>query len=288
MKFRIFLVIFIGVIIGCGQPKIDTSSDEAMKASIEKVRKSLPENDRDKFDKAVMRLAFKNFSLENAMAGEVGKNITEIKMKEAINGKTGPEIIAEAEILMKKDREQEKKDKAERDARLQELTTQRKKMINDQISELVQKKEESERAILELANFVVSNAKFYKEKQHYSDRDEPVIELDVENLTKHSVSDAYFKATLISPGRDVPWVEKSFRHSISGGLLPDEIALWKFTPGSFSDFGNKDIPLDAKLFVEVTRIDGEEGMLFSTEGFSKWDKDRLDDLRAELAKINAQ
>ena len=87
MKRLCIFLFIIGIFFSCGQPKIDTSNDEKMKASIEKVRKSLPENEREKFDKAVMRLAFKDFSLENLMAGEVGKNITEMKMKDAINGK---------------------------------------------------------------------------------------------------------------------------------------------------------------------------------------------------------
>ncbi|WP_207678890.1 DUF6694 family lipoprotein [Desulfonema magnum] len=57
MKDAIF---FIGLtallLIGCSEAKIDTSTDESMKASIEKVRKSLPEDKRGTFDGNVLKV----------------------------------------------------------------------------------------------------------------------------------------------------------------------------------------------------------------------------------------
>ncbi|MCP4111753.1 MAG: hypothetical protein GY749_40555 [Desulfobacteraceae bacterium] len=53
MKRLLFIGLIALLLTDCGEAKIDTSSDESMKASIEKVRKSLPENKRDAFDEAL-------------------------------------------------------------------------------------------------------------------------------------------------------------------------------------------------------------------------------------------
>ena len=41
---------------GCGEPKIDGTSDETFQSSIEVVKAALPEADRLQFDKALMCL----------------------------------------------------------------------------------------------------------------------------------------------------------------------------------------------------------------------------------------
>ena len=44
------LALIVVLIAGCSDPKIDASSDESMKASVQKVRESLPESKRGDFD----------------------------------------------------------------------------------------------------------------------------------------------------------------------------------------------------------------------------------------------
>ncbi|MDM8536925.1 hypothetical protein QUF70_09250, partial [Desulfobacterales bacterium HSG17] len=77
------------LMFGCGESKIDTSTDEAMRSSIEKVRESLPADMRKHFNEAMLTVAIgDNSNIEPSDINE--------RMKAKLNGKTGLEIIAEA------------------------------------------------------------------------------------------------------------------------------------------------------------------------------------------------
>lgn len=60
MKISAVLIVILSltILIGCSNPKIDTSSDESMKTSIEKVRQSLPKEKKEQFDEALKIIAF--------------------------------------------------------------------------------------------------------------------------------------------------------------------------------------------------------------------------------------
>lgn len=249
---------------GCSDPKIDTSSDESMKASIEKVRQSLPQEKKKVFDEAIQVLAMSQLNLKDLFTqGAAGVSNTEIKMKESISGKTGSEVIAEAERV-----KQERKEKE----RIQAL---------DEIKELEGKRVKAQIARSELTKFEVVRSRYYKRKREYTG-EQPIIELTVKNNTTHAVSRAYFIGTLASPNRAVPWLKEEFNYQIAGGLEPGEEANWSLAPNMFSDWGTVKAPEDAILTVEVQRLDGPDGeALFSTRDFSDDDGKRLDKLKQE-------
>ena len=58
VKTLLIAILSLSILLGCSSPKIDTSSDETMKASIEKVRQSLPKEKKEQFDEALKILAF--------------------------------------------------------------------------------------------------------------------------------------------------------------------------------------------------------------------------------------
>ena len=256
-----FIMLFI---VGCSDPKIDASSDELMKESIEKVRQSLPEDKRAEFDDALKVLAFSQISLKGLFAdGASGVRTTEGKMKDALNGKSGEEVIAEAERIKKERKEKEK---------TQALS---------EIQELEEKQEKVNSAKNKLAKFEVIRSRFYKKKQEFMG-EHPIIELTVKNGTSHPISRAYFKGTLASPNRSVPWLVETFNYRISGGLEPGEEAEWSLSPNQFSEWGTVDAPADAILTVEVEQLDGADGEpLFSSRNFSERDAKRLKKLKEE-------
>lgn len=100
----ILLAFTLSLLAACGQPKVDGSSDEAMKKSIEKIGKSLSEDEKKKFQQAVVAIAF-----SEAMSGmDMGKMMRgespdpeemQAKVREKLNGKTAQEIIAEGERI---------------------------------------------------------------------------------------------------------------------------------------------------------------------------------------------
>jgi len=183
------------------------------------------------------------------------------KMKASVHGKTGNQIIAEAVRI-----------KLERERKQQEQAIQ-------EIKELEKKKTEFVGAREKLKNFKITRSRFYKRKDELTGM-QLIIELSVENGTGKPISRAYFKGTLSSPKRSVPWHVDTFNYSISGGLEPGEKAKWSLAPNKFSDWGKVDAPKDAVFTVTVERLDGPEGkVLFAADQFSKRDEERLSELK---------
>lgn len=251
------VLVLIFIFAGCIKPSVDASSDEKMKESIKKVRASLPEEKRDEFDGALKVLAFDSVDLTDIFNPTPTIQPDE-KLKQTLEGKTAEEILAAAERILK-----------ERAAKEREQALQ-------EIKELREKKAEAEAAKNELIQFKVKRSRFYKAPQKYG-RPKPIIELKVVNNTPHPVSRAYFKGTLASPGRAVPWLQEDFNYQISGGLEPGEEVHWRLAPNMFSDWGTVEVPKDAILTVDVVRLDGADGKaLYSADVFTERDAERLD------------
>ncbi len=264
------LLMFAATLVGgCGkspfsEPVIDASTNEKMRASIEEVRASIPAEEAEKFDEALQVLAFSQIDIGNLFAeGAVGAGSVESKMRQALDGKTASEVMAEAERVKAK--------RAER--RRQEALLE--------IEELEQKRQEQIRARDQLNQFEVLQSRFYK-RDDSTFREAPVIELTVVNNTEHAVSKAYFNGIIASPGRSVPWLEESFSYSISGGLEPGEEAGWSLAPNPFSEWGRVEASEDAIFTVTVEQLDGADGeALFDARSFSERQAKRLDELRSQ-------
>lgn len=272
---------------GCGAPSIDTSSDESMKQSIEKVRQSLPEAKRKDFDEAVSTMMLSNINMESVMAGAAARANMEARIKESINGKTGEQIIDEATHIRAEREERERQEAAERAERERqeaaERAEQEKQEALKEIAELKAQKVEWEVAREELSKFEVTRSRFYKQKQQFMGK-QPVIELSVKNGTSRAVARACFEGTLASPGRSVPWLKDSFAYEISGGLESGEEATWKLAPNMFSEWGEVEAPADAVLTVTVQRLEGASGEpLYTLEGFGEDKAVRLRELCAKYA-----
>jgi hypothetical protein len=255
----------------CSSPRIDTSSDDKMKSSIERVRSSLPEDRRAKFDAAIATVGMSNIDFGRAMADAMtGKTPNADRMlgdvKTALNGKTADEIIAAADKIV-----------AERKAK------ERAEALKE-IAELLKERDAAKLAAAELAKFEILRARFSQHKDFIGMK-QPRVELRVKNGTGKAISRAYFVGTLSSPGREVPWLKEDFNYSIAGGLEPGEETTWQLSPNSFSPWGAVDAPKDAGLRVTVTRLDGPDGEpLFSTHEFTEEDAARLASLQKEYGQ----
>lgn len=265
MRYRLVVAALTAMLLAaCSDPRVDTSTDETTKASIEKVRQSLPEDKRAEFDQALQTVALSQLDLKTLMAEGAGAaGTTTSKMKQAIGGKSASEIIAAAKTIEAERKERE---------RAQALA---------EIKELEEKRARAEQGRAALAKFEVTRSRFFKQKRQFLGS-EPIIELTVKNGTGHAISRAYFVGTLASPGRSVPWLKDTFNYSISGGLEPGEEATWRLAPNMFSDWGTVAAPADAIFTVEVEQLDGaNKETLFSTKEFSARDAERLEKLKKE-------
>jgi hypothetical protein len=259
------LTIFIAVvaILACAASKVDTSTNESMKKSIERVRESLPEEKRVDFDNAIRDLALADLNFQEIMAqGSPSADILTSKMKQRLNGKTGQQILSDAAKL-REDRERKEREQAV-----------------GEIAELRRKSAAAELAKQKLAAFKVTRSRLYRETIGFMT--EPVIELSVTNGTRSAISRAYFHGIVASPGRSVPWINEDFNYPIRGGLEPGESATWRLNPNTFSGWGTK-TPSDAILTVEVVKLDGPDGKsLYDAEGLSETEQQRLAELQKKF------
>jgi PBP1b-binding outer membrane lipoprotein LpoB len=260
----LMLVLATMAITGCSEPTIDASSEAKMKESVAKVRESLPEAKRTDFDQAVQLTAFSQIDMKSLFAnGGADAGDVEGKMRDALNGKTAEQVLAQAEQIQ-----------AERKAR-------EKEQALAEIRELVAKRDKAEQAKQQLEQFQVVRSRFYMRERQYLGK-QPIIELTVKNGTDLAISRAYFSGTIASPDRSVPWHEDQFNYSISGGLEPGEEATWTLAPNSYSDWGKVDAPADAVFTVLVEKLDGPDGeVLYSTRDFSERDRNRLAELKKQ-------
>ncbi len=248
------LVLFIA----CGAPRIDTSSDKRMGASIARVRNSLPEAKRKQFDEAMVTLSVRNM-YQRRTAGTTTRDAM-AEMKVQLAGKTGEEVIVDAA-----------KARSEAEARL-------RGEANAEIEKLEKARAAVDAAKGDLAKFAVLDAKF----QPASPGAEAVIVLTVRNNTMHAVKRAYFVGTLVSPGRSAPWLRKDFGYETPGGIEPGKQATWRLHPDEFSDWRTIKPDKDAALEVEVTGLVGADGKrLFTDAEFTDQDAARLAALRKQ-------
>jgi hypothetical protein len=265
MILRLSAIVGLSILVlGCSEPKLDGTSESAMKASVEKVSASLDSTKKGEFQEAIKIVAFSEMDLGAVLKGDKDAAGMAGQMYSALDGKTAEEVIAKAALI-----------KAERAAR-------EKSQALEEIAELEAKLKQAETAKSELAKFVVSRSRFYLRDKEYTHLKEPIIELSVQNGTSHPISRAFFKGTISSPGRSIPWFSDDFNYSISGGLEPGESADWGLAPNMFSDWGKVDAPVDAVFTVEVVRVDGPDGKpLFDASGLNERQVNRLATLKEQ-------
>ena len=263
MRVLCVLLAVSAVLFGCAsEPKIDGSSDEALQQSLERVKEGLDEDQREEFAEALMVVALEDVSVEDLFSESTSPEELQAKAIKAMNGMTATEIMAKADRVLAKRKLEEKR---------QAMT---------EIAELQAREAAADSVAKELAKFTILRSRFYKRKDTFSD--DPIIELTVRNDTPYPISRAYFRGTLASPGRSIPWLTDEFNYKISGGLEPGEEATWHLAPNMFSDWGKVEVRPDMVLTVNVLRLDGpnEEPVLHLP--FTDDDEARLSALRKEF------
>lgn len=267
MIYRFIAIALASVIlVGCGEQKIDGSSDAALKASIEDIKQSLTPEKADEFNSSVRIITLDQVDFESIMKGEASPDQMVTDARASLDGKTPDQVIAEAQRL----RERAEKLQAEREA-------EQKKQALKEIAELEQKKSEAEADALELQNFEISKSRLYQRDDGFMKK--PIIELTVINNTDDPVARAFFEGVVASPGRSVPWIEDTFNYQIPGGLEPEETAEWTLAPNMFSEWATE-VPGDAILTLKTYKLEGP-GYEISSDSFSERDAKRLEDLREQ-------
>ncbi len=124
------------ILTGCGKPTIDSSSDEKLKASVEKVKASLPDEQKEKFEEAIQVVAFSEMDLSSPFAAsQADTGATERKMNEALDGLTAQEVI---DLAAKIESEREiERQKEEKERALRELEREKEREQDRKVRELL-------------------------------------------------------------------------------------------------------------------------------------------------------
>ena len=253
-RFNIILLIAISIfLIGC-EKKIDTTSDESSKDSIQKAKASLSAEKQKEFEDALKIIAYSKFNFKDNLSMK-----DDIKL--ALNGKTAEQVIVQAEAI-----------KAEKEAK-------QKVQALEEIKELEIKQSNSIKSAEELKKIEVYRSIFSQIPQKYGDP-KPLIELTLQNGLKQAISRIYFVGTVESKGRTIAWIKEDFNYEISGGLEPNETAVWNLAPNQFSKWGRTQVPSDAIFTVDVIKVDGADGKtLYSIKELNDKDLERLNELK---------
>lgn len=263
---EILIISALLLLSGCFETRIDGKDDSSFKASIQRMKESLPKDKQEQFAEDVLLLTVKSLSLADLMSGKAKAEDALASERADLNGKTADEITAQAATV-----------RAERERREREQALA-------EIAELQQQKNDTEKAKQELAKFEINRSRFFIEDGEYSFQRKPIIELEVANGTGQPISRAYFQGTIATPGRAVPWFSGPFNYQIPGGLESGESAKWRLAPNQFSDWGKVDAPADAVFTVEVVRLDGaDQKVLFDARGLDESQVSRLEALKTKYA-----
>ncbi len=88
-------VVLLVLLAGCSQPRIDASSEEAVAASVERVRESLPERDRVRFDVALYNVTLsRTFGALDDTARAMPAAVSLTGILGPLDGMTGEQVIA--------------------------------------------------------------------------------------------------------------------------------------------------------------------------------------------------
>lgn len=261
MKNKVLLLGLSILLLASCAKKIDGSSDETMKSSIEAIKKSLNEEKKKEFEEALHLIMLHGFDFGTFLQDD-GAEETVTDLRSKVDGKTASAIISEGKVIK------------------EEIERKKKEQAKLEIEELYQKKAKAETDRIKLAKFEVKRSRFYKRRTGtYYVTEDPIIEITVLNGTDQAISRAYFTGTLSSPERSVPWLKDDFNYQIPGGLEPGEEVTWYLAPNMFSDWGTVDAPKDAILTVEVKRLDdANEEELYSVNVFGEDEEERLNEL----------
>lgn len=252
------------LLIGCATPRIDTSSDEKMKDSIQKVKESLPIEKQKEFEEALQFIIFSQINLKDLLTMKQNESNFTRDIKIILNNKSADEVIQEATKI--------------HDIKIEEEN----KMALTKIKDLEEKKINAEKSEELLKNIEILSASFEQKNIPYSNFREPIIELKIKNSTGKAISKIYFEGTVKSLGREIPWIKESFNYLIPGGFESGEIANWSLSPNMFSKWGNIETPKDAILEVKVQQIYGaDEKEIVSIRDFTKKDEKELQDLKSK-------
>ena len=259
--FRLMAVAGLGILlVGCGPNTLETSSVEKLEKSLTVLREQSELEQRDRLDEALKYLVGE----EAIMTNEEGEDTSHLELVLALyqplKGMTADGIVAEA---MRK--------------RLDEVQTA--------VTELEQARVGSEEARTELDRFKLEKSRVYKRNRGFLEW--PMIEFKAENNTDDVIWLIHFRAALLRPGYDEPWLIETFDQLVLNGLGPGDRDLWRIEPEQQEWVTLIDPHPDFRFTLEIMRLEGLGGTVIAGTEWGDIEEMRLELYTKTLEKIRS-
>ena len=248
--FRLVAIAGLGVLgAGCGPNTLETSSVEKLEKSLTVLREQSELEQRDRLDEALRYLVGEQAIVTSDEGEEPSHPGLVLALYEPLKGMTAEGIIAEA---MRK--------------RLDD--------VQSAVTELEQAKIGSDEARAELDRFKLEKSRVYKRNRGFLEW--PVIEFKAENNTDDVVWLIHFRAALMRPGYDEPWLVETFDQLVLNGLAPEERDLWRIEPEQQEWVNLIDPHPDFSFTLEIMRLEGLGGTEIAGTEWGDIEEMRLD------------
>jgi hypothetical protein len=256
---QLVTVVSLGVlVVGCGPKTLETSSVDKLEKSLTVLREQSELDQRDRLDEALKYLVGEEAVVTDKEGEEPSHPELVLALYEPLKGMTAEEIIAEA---MSK--------------RLHE--------VQSAVSKLEQARVGSEEARAELDHFKLEKSRVYKRNRGFLEW--PVIEFKAENNTDQVIWLIHFRAALMRPGYDEPWLVETFDQLVLNGLAPGLRDLWRIEPEQQEWVSLIDPHPDFRFTLEIMRLEGLGGTVIAGTEWGDIEEIRLGLYTRTLEKI---
>ena len=115
---------------------------------------------------------------------------------------------------------------------------------------------------------------------------EPIVQFDLVNVSRHTLSEVLFRATVTAPDRPEPLLDTEFRHVLPSPLAPRERLGILTTPPEFQPLANMEDSgrVDLTLAVETINAKNPEGKTLAAT-FTEADAARMEALEEKLESL---
>lgn len=261
LRAPLISVVLVALSAGCGPPTLDPSSFKKLESSVTKLREPMDPEYRARFDEALTFFVGEPGLIdESRTEGRPEHPDLVLALYSPLKGLTADGIIAEA-----------------RRRRVEQVQTA--------VNELERGRIESEAAREKLADFHLQASRVYKRNKGFLEW--PVVEFRAENKTDQVVWLIHFRAALLRPGSEEPWLVESFDQLVLDGLAPGERDLWRIEPVQREWVTLIDPHPDFEFTLEVMRLEGLGDTVIAATEWGDIEAARLGLYQKTLEKIRS-
>ncbi|MGV7093230.1 DUF6694 family lipoprotein [Siccibacter turicensis] len=268
MKKMIISALAVLLLAGCNDPKIDATTEDTLKSSLQEVRNSLDEADKPRFDKAVEVVALSNISIPELLQAKEKENDAFIqnKFKETLNGKSGKEVISLADDITRKQADE------------------KRQAVAREIATLEANKAHRDLATEKLQAFELKSSRIEYGKEVNGDAPVTLI-MTITNPEKIPVYGVSWVIERFIDGKPYPDTARTFSYVFPQPLAAGERGEITLSLGNKTAWANDGHLTPEAFSVWLYRVDGaDKKPIYNMVAFNDNDEARLQQLKQQAGK----